>query len=245
MFIRQDWLDKVDLPIPTTTEEYIHALTMFKEQDVNGNGKNDEIGFFDRVNTNLNAIGSMYNLHGVSLAPYFEDGKIVDDKYTEEFKTATLGIAQMYADGLIDPELFTRGKDARNIMFNENLGASTVDWIASTAQYQNTYEEQIEGLNWVPMLPPTAPNGKAFTQFARSKIYPAGWGISQNCEDTVSAIKLFDYLFSEEGSRAMNFGIEGETYTMVEGKAIFTYFDETGKQLDVTTNIQLIITVQI
>ncbi len=72
------------------------------------------------------------------------------------------------------------------------------------------------------MLPPTAPNGKTFTQFSRSEIYGSGWGISQSCEDPVAAIKLFDYMFSEEGSRAMNFGIEGVTYTMVDGQPIFT-----------------------
>ncbi len=221
MYIRQDWLDKYDLEIPETTEEYVNALQTFLDEDANGNGQRDEIGFFDRVNTSLNAIGSMFNLYGASLYPYVEDGVVKDDRFTPEFKDAVLGVADMYEKGLIDPELFTRGKDSRNIMFNENRGASTVDWVASTGQYQITYQDEIDGLNWVPMLPPEAPNGKQFTQFSRSKIYNAGWGISFNCEDQVAAIKLFDYLFSEEGSRAMNFGIEGETYDMVDGKPIF------------------------
>ncbi|MFI3227118.1 MAG: extracellular solute-binding protein [Clostridia bacterium] len=221
MYIRQDWLDKFDLDIPETTEEYIEALQIFLDEDANGNGKADEIGFFDRVNTNLNAIGSMFNLYGASLYPYVEDGVVKDDRFTEEFKEAVLGVADMYERGLIDPELFTRGSDSRNIMFNANIGASTVDWAASTGQYQLTYEDEIEGLNWVPMLPTVAPNGRQFTQYSRSKIYSSGWGISFNCDDTVSAIKLLDYLFSEEGSRAMNYGIEGETYDMIDGKPIF------------------------
>ncbi len=223
MYIRKDWLDKLDIPVPETTEEYVDALTRFLAEDVNGNGQADEIGYFDRATSGMNGIISMFNLYGISLSPYVdENGTVVDDRYTPEFKEAAKSVAQMYANGLIDPEIFTRGKDTREVMFNQNIGASTVDWVASTGQYQLSYEDEIEGLDWLPILPPVAPNGKQFTQFQRSKIYSTGWGISKNCEDTVAAIKVFDFLFTEEGSRAMNFGIEGETYTMIDGKPIFT-----------------------
>ena len=48
----------------------------------------------------------------------------------------------------------------------------------------------------------------------------AGWTvtlISKNCKDPERAIQFLSYLISEEGQMDTNFGIEGETYTMVNG----------------------------
>lgn len=42
MKIRQDWLDKLNLPMPTTLDEYLETLIAFRDNDVNGNGIADE-----------------------------------------------------------------------------------------------------------------------------------------------------------------------------------------------------------
>src|SRR4030042_1238259 len=42
--IRQDWLDKLDLEVPTTPEELLAVAKAFTEQDPDGNGKNDTYG---------------------------------------------------------------------------------------------------------------------------------------------------------------------------------------------------------
>lgn len=43
MFMNKEWLDKVGMDVPTTTEEFYNVLKAFKEQDANGNGVADEI----------------------------------------------------------------------------------------------------------------------------------------------------------------------------------------------------------
>ncbi len=218
-YIRKDWLNKFDLEIPTTVEEYENAIRTFREKDANGNGKQDEIGYFDR--DNKEGISGLFNLYGASFIPYIKDGVVQDDRYTEGFKDSVANVARIYADGLIDPEIYTRGKDSRDVMFQQNAGASTVDWTTSTATFQAKYEDQIEGLEWVSMLPPVNTKGESMIQYSRNNIAEWGWSISKNSKNPVAAIKLFDYMFTEEGRRVMNFGIEGETYTMVDGKAIF------------------------
>ncbi|MEG0904949.1 MAG: extracellular solute-binding protein [Cellulosilyticaceae bacterium] len=219
LFMRKDWLDKFNLEVPTTVAEYENAIKTFREQDANGNGKKDEIGFFDRENKT--GIGAVFNLYGSSFLPYVVDSKVIDDRYTPAFKESVKNVTRLYAEGLIDPEIYTRGKDTRDVMFQQNIGASTVDWAASTAQYQGKYEEQIEGLEWVAVVPPANINGDVMTQYSRTQISEWGWSLSKDCKDPVAAIKLFDYMFSEEGSRLMNFGIEGQTYDLVEGKPVF------------------------
>jgi len=44
MYIRQDWLDKLNLSMPTDTESFRAMLKAFVSNDLNGDGKNDEIG---------------------------------------------------------------------------------------------------------------------------------------------------------------------------------------------------------
>ena len=43
--IRQDWLDKLRLKVPTNVDEWYTTLKAFKTRDPNGNGKADEIPF--------------------------------------------------------------------------------------------------------------------------------------------------------------------------------------------------------
>jgi putative aldouronate transport system substrate-binding protein len=44
MIIREDWLKKLNLPVPQTTEELFKVAKAFTEQDPDGNGKNDTYG---------------------------------------------------------------------------------------------------------------------------------------------------------------------------------------------------------
>ena len=52
---------------------------------------------------------------------------------------------------------------------------------------------------------------------------PFGWAqdyplaLTKNCEDPVKAIEMIDYLFSEEGARLLNSGVEGVHWEVVDG----------------------------
>lgn len=49
-WINKNWLDKLGLEVPKTTDELYTVLKAFVEQDPNGNGKNDEIGLMGSTN---------------------------------------------------------------------------------------------------------------------------------------------------------------------------------------------------
>ncbi|NTV91198.1 MAG: ABC transporter substrate-binding protein, partial [Clostridiales bacterium] len=46
--------------------------------------------------------------------------------------------------------------------------------------------------------------------------------ITADCKEPEIAARWIDYMFSEEGSLLLNYGIEGDTFTMVDGKPQFT-----------------------
>ena len=108
-WIRQDWLDKLGLEAPTTVDELHDVLTAFKNNDPNGNGQADEIPLFDRSATAETEMGEYLALWDSSASFYPRDGKITYEPLTENYKNAVKNLAQWYKEGLIDPEIFTRG----------------------------------------------------------------------------------------------------------------------------------------
>lgn len=61
--IRQDWLDKLGLSMPTTQEEFVKVLEAFKTQDPNGNGIADEIPTGGRADAKwMDTLFAMYGL---------------------------------------------------------------------------------------------------------------------------------------------------------------------------------------
>lgn len=131
--INKVWLDRLGLEVPETTDELYQVLKAFKEQDPNGNGKQDEIpisGSGDISSDLLSPFG-ITDINASSMM--IQDGKPVFYPVTEQYKEAIKWAHQLYAEGLIDPELFTQ------------------DNTMSTAKHQNPDAALIGFTNqWIP-----------------------------------------------------------------------------------------------
>lgn len=220
LFIRQDWLDKLGLERPNTVEEMYNVFKAFREQDPNGNGLKDEIPYFDR--TTVLAAKELLGLLGGEISFYTEGKDVKFGPLEPAFKEAVKEAAKWYEEGLVDPELFTRGFKARDYLLMNNLGGSTIDWFASTSSY-NTNQAVIDNnkdFAFKPMAPIEV-NGKRIIPDARPT-FTAGWSISATTKNPVEAIKYFDYWFSERGRTLTNWGIEGVTYEVVNGEKKLT-----------------------
>lgn len=111
---RKDWLEKVGIEkIPSIIEEFETAIRAFKEQDPDGNGKNDTFGF---SNTVMNAIFGAYGaipmkeFRGTGTQNLFytmKDGKVEFACVQPEMKEALAKLREWYKEGLIDPEFIT------------------------------------------------------------------------------------------------------------------------------------------
>ena len=214
-FIRKDWLDKLGLAEPTSTEEYYQVLKAFKTRDPNGNGIADEIPYFSRK-AGLNyteSVTCLPQLWNTTRGLMEKNGTIVYGACEPEYIEAVSNIARWYKEGLIDPEIYTRGNGARDELLGKNVGGSTYDWFGSTALYNNRLGSEIPGFSFVPIAPPS---GAIYDR--RQPVKDSGWGISAKSENAVEAIRYMDFWFSPEGRILANYGIEGETYDMVDGK---------------------------
>lgn len=206
-WIRNDWLKKLNLKTPTTVDELYNVLYAFRNNDPNGNGLKDEVPLFDRAGWKMP--DEYLYLWDTSTEFYTKDGKVIFEPLEENFKYGVKNIVKWYKEGLIDPEIFTRGPKSRDILMSGNLGGCTHDW-ASAGKYNTTLAEAIPGIEMLPIEPPADQNGKINE---RTMNYPlSGWGIASTCKDPETVIRFFDFCFSPEGEELMNWGIKGSTY---------------------------------
>lgn len=225
-YIRQDWLDKLGLKQPQTVDEFHDVLVAFRDQDPNGNGQKDEIPYFARQWEEVNRLLTLWDARSSGSDTYHDfyvnaDGKVVHPYAQEAYRDGLAHIAEWYAEGLIDPEIYTRGSSSRDYLLGENLGGSTHDWFASTSGYNAALAGKIEGFNFIPFLPPASAAGVRMEEHRRIPIKPDGWAISYQAKDPVQIIKYFDFWFSEQGRLLSNFGVEGKTWDMVDGQPIY------------------------
>ncbi|NLF20632.1 MAG: extracellular solute-binding protein [Clostridiaceae bacterium] len=216
-WIRQDWLDKLNLQVPTTVEELHDVLLAFREQDPNGNGEKDEVPFFDRAGSKQQ--DEILNLWDSSLEFYPREGKMTYEPLGENFKYGMEQAIKWYEEGIIDQEYFTRGAKGRDTLMSANQGGFTHDW-SSASNYNNSLQAEIPGLNMTAIAPPADQNGVVKE---RSTNNPGvGWGIASTAENPETIMKFFNFFFTEEGAELMNWGLEGETFEEVDGKKQLT-----------------------
>ncbi|MGI2296126.1 extracellular solute-binding protein [Paenibacillus sp. GXUN7292] len=109
-YIRKDWLDKLQLPMPETTEQFMEVMKAFTEQDPDGNNKNDTYGFASQKNLvfmdNTLAFPFGVNLDTQSNSINWQqvDGKLIPDFITPGAKQALAYFRDMYASGVYDKE---------------------------------------------------------------------------------------------------------------------------------------------
>ena len=226
-FVRQDWLDALGLERPDNVEELHDTLVAFRDDDPNGNGRQDEVPFFVRDWEELIRLVTLWDgrSSGSDTPHDFmvdDEGRVVHPYARESYRTGLAHIARWYEEGLIDREVFTRGVSARDHLLGENLGGMTHDWFASTSGYNAALADRIEGFDFVPMLPPESVSGRRIEEHRRIPIKPDGWAISHSNDHPVETIRYFDFWFTEEGRRLSNFGVEGEQYEMIDGEPVFT-----------------------
>lgn len=225
-FVRQDWLDTLGLQQPQNVDELYDVLVAFRDNDPNGNGKKDEIPYFARHWEEMVRLVTLWDGRSSGSDSYHDfmirDGALTHPYIGDGYKEGIKNLTKWYAEGLIDPEVFTRGSSAREFLLSENLGGVTHDWFASTSGYNDKLRSSIEGFEFIPFIPPASVSGVRMEEHRRILVKPDGWAIGHTNEHLVETIKYFDFWFTEEGKRLANFGIEGEHYNLVDGEAIYT-----------------------
>lgn len=214
-FIRKDWLDKLNLPLPTTTEQWYETMKAFKEKDPgNTGGKVIPFTYIDFFHLKP-LINTFWNWDQVTDEDLFADP---DGWSRPENKEAFRFLNQMYNEGLLDKDFALR-KD-----FSQDFYQQVVSGVAGFA-VPNTNEPVYAGYYanlkknnpdavLAPIDPFTTKDGKHPKPiYSPSGIYLMVPAASKNAE---AVIKYLNWMADPQNILALQLGQEGVSYKVDE-----------------------------
>lgn len=108
LWLRQDWLDKLNLEPPKTMQDLLKIAKAFSTLDPDGNGKDDTYAMAITKNLYSGAMGTEGFFAGYHSYPNMwvktDEGTLAWGSVLPETKEALKALADMYAAGEIDPE---------------------------------------------------------------------------------------------------------------------------------------------
>ncbi|WP_052486997.1 extracellular solute-binding protein [Gordoniibacillus kamchatkensis] len=219
--IRQDWLDKLGLKMPTTIDEWYNVLKAFKEKDPNGNGKPDEIPFYidkDLLGTDAPFLGAW----GINYSFYQDGGKVKFGPIQPEYKDFLTTMNKWYKEGLLDKDFAApNDKLLDNKMTTNQLGATVTYNGGGIGKYAGLMKDKDPNFKLVAAPYPVLKAGDKSIwgqkDFASNGV---GAAITTADKNPVETVKWLDYAYGEKGDLLFNYGIEGASYTMQNGKAV-------------------------
>ncbi|MCG8480767.1 MAG: extracellular solute-binding protein [Spirochaetales bacterium] len=224
-FIRYDWLESLGLDAPTTTDELYDVLVAFRDDDPNGNGEQDEVPLIFRRRGD----DAFYNIRALAYAFdadmdwVVRDGRVVFGPSEPQYGDYLAYIQRLYGEGLIDREVLTRTGNPRTELFSDDRAGAIHDWFASTANLNDTLGGEIDGFELRHFSPPVGTVDEPYTRIQMSTVRNDGaWAISATNPDPVAAIRFFDFIYSDEGTRLMNFGVAGVHHELEGGVPTYT-----------------------
>lgn len=217
LWIRQDWLDDLNLDTPVTFDDYHEVLTAFKNEKgatapliLNFSGSDGEFG---TMSGGLNVLNS-WQLD--------ETGKVNFGPYMDAWKEYVTIMHQWYTEGLIDPDFMATDERTAD-MAKVVTGASGL--FAALYTMPSVYEAASEdpNMNLAPVNPPVMNEGDEGHIRLRDSYTSGNTAISADSENWEVALRWLDYLYTEEGALLANYGVEGDTFEFDEnGEPVFT-----------------------
>ncbi|WP_079912774.1 ABC transporter substrate-binding protein [Paenibacillus sp. 32352] len=219
--IRQDWLDKVGMKMPTTIDEWYTVLKAFKEKDPNGNGKADEIPIYldkDLFNTDAPFLGAW----GINNSFYQDNGKVKFGPIQPEFKDFLITMNKWYKEGLLDKDFAApNAKLLDNKMTTNLLGATAAFNGGGIGKYAGLMKDKDPSFNLAAAPYPVLKAGeKAIWGQKDFAFNGIGAAITTSDKNPIETVKWLDYAYGEKGELLFNYGIDGQSYTMQNGKAV-------------------------
>ncbi|ASA24821.1 extracellular solute-binding protein [Paenibacillus donghaensis] len=217
-YIRQDWLDKLGLPMPTTTDELYTTLKAFKEKDPGNLGsKNIPMG--------MALAPAQYETLIYSFMKPISGDLTYSQRYElplhEGFKDALQFLNKLYNEGMVSKD-FSLDEDktqlAKDIQ-NGNVGywSEDVDVLFYADGTLDNLYKNVEGSKVLPvdiLTNANVDNKHIKSRYASNGMYLM---IPKSSKRAVEAIKYLDWMASDNNLINLQNGVEGENYDMEDG----------------------------
>ena len=215
--INKDWLDAVDMEVPTTLDEFTEVLRAFKTKDPNGNGKQDELpmswcgALYSTFNTwdyGLNWLGDSFGVPAGSDLLNVTDGKATFVASTEEYKEFIKWLHELYTEGLLDETGFSQTVDQYKAKL---AGDTTVVGVASVWEIGDDFATYDAYDHYVYLDSMKGLGGEEPAPYYNPYDGNVGmWAVTSACQMPEVAVRVADYFYDEAISTEFFEGRRGE-----------------------------------
>jgi putative aldouronate transport system substrate-binding protein len=224
LWMNTSWMESLNITTPRTTQEFKKMLIDFKTKDPNGNGKQDEVAL----------TGGVMEGWGTHPIPFLMDGFIYDDDHTflilnngevdfvanqQAWRDGLGYIKSLYDAGVIDPGAFTQNADPLK-KIGDNANAEILGGCAAMHPgiCVTTGDNAPYGAHFDAIPPLQGPNG-GFGTYIYPSMPGATFVLTNKASKAaqIAAIKLVDYMFTQEGQLRAHFGEEGKDWRRPKG----------------------------
>lgn len=213
--IRQDWLDALNLEMPTNTDELYDVLKAFQDQDVNGNGQADE-EFLVNYSSFATDLAQCFGLGiDITFVNSQNGNKVESPWYQENVKDYIQYMQKLYAAGLLKMEDSQSSSDMAN-----NKVAAVANWGTELWLEPQITVPEGAAYPWFAPIRVQAVEGQT-PLFRGSNKYNPGWtatAVPASSDKQQAIAKILDFLVTEESVHLTERGIEGVSYEMIDGK---------------------------
>lgn len=224
--IRKDWLDKLGLPVPKTTDELMEVAKAFTEQDPDGNGVKDTTGFMDRSDLVFGAFKTLSSYFGTpSVWSVSEDGKVTPEFESEGYIKTMDYMKELYDNGYINQDFAVTAKTDQQQNFAQGKAGIYVGALFDSKNLLNLAAGIQDDMELI-MVNGITSTGKESDRAIWSTSNGVGGLLAfpksevKDEEELRRVLKFVNDLMSGEVYALMTYGIEDVHYTVDENKAV-------------------------
>jgi len=234
--VRQDYLDKLSLPMPKTLDEFHEALRAMTFNDPDGNSKNDTTGL---VTTKSDVYLRQFTVpFGAPNVWGIRDGKMIAEHMTPEWLEGLKFMKTLYDEKIMNQDLVLMDRS----IYDEKFSNGEFGFLTETTNYVTKMSDMSKVIN---------PNAKVgmmlgFQVPGQDLRVWGGTGSNGTFVFPKSAVKteadlkrildFFEKTTEEEVSTLYNWGLEGKHYNLVNGKAVPIEGADWSNQVDFPFN---------
>jgi putative aldouronate transport system substrate-binding protein len=210
---RGDWLEKLGLAVPTTTDEYAEAVRAFTKDDPDGNGAADTYGRL--LYHTIRFDDDLFHAFGIAVGHHMNgfwqtrDGQVTLDWVQPQMKEALTWMRDLWAEGIFDPDSITIPLGQHLSKFEASIaGNGYASWTSVDGLVQRLQSVAPDAVV-APGPAIKGPNGDSgFT----GEGWPWSYVISKNAPYPADAMNIVDWMFTPDiASQIVCDGVLGVT----------------------------------
>jgi putative aldouronate transport system substrate-binding protein len=225
IIVRKDWLDDLKLPMPEVIGDWETTLKAFKDKK----GATAPLSLiyvsstsWELTNQLVNCFAPAFDANGQY---YVDGGKVKLGIVQPGFKSFLAEMNGWYKQGLLDPNFATADRKAVEANFTGGKSGVTQGSAGQNiGRYMQVMTAKDPKVSVTGAPVPGPRRGELAKFYTRKSIYGDGntGAISAKSKNVAAAARYLDYAYGKDGMLLFNFGIEGKSYTMVNGVPTYT-----------------------